>query len=345
MDINFTIRVRCMTFNHAPYIEDAMNGFCIQETTFPFVCVIMDDASTDGEPEVIRKYFQENFDLDNDDIVRSKETDDYVMTFAQHKKNKNCYFAVYFLKYNHYSIKRTKETYICEWFDNVDYIAICEGDDYWIDPFKLQKQFEYLEGKKDVGMCYTKAIIVRNGKKVRTSNEPAIQTPLTMVLNGNSIITPTVLIRKKIMDNYYKEIDPQSKRWLMGDYPLWMYVSIHSKVERIGNVTTSYREHPGSATHNIDPEKSIAFIKAGTEVKLFFIENYPLLFKDKKKILKKVEVAEKKRMIIYYIGVNCYKRAYNVISLSNHLFLFYIYASLRHALSVFNKNSRSKLFK
>ncbi|MBR4365861.1 MAG: glycosyltransferase family 2 protein, partial [Bacteroidaceae bacterium] len=85
MNINFIVRVSCMTFNHAPYIEDAMNGFTMQETTFPFVCTIIDDASTDGEQEVIKKYLQEHFDLEDSSVVRNEETDDYVLTFARHK--------------------------------------------------------------------------------------------------------------------------------------------------------------------------------------------------------------------------------------------------------------------
>ena len=56
--IDFKVCVRCMTYNQASYIEDALNGFCIQQTSFPFVCCILDDASTDGEPEVIKKYLR-----------------------------------------------------------------------------------------------------------------------------------------------------------------------------------------------------------------------------------------------------------------------------------------------
>ena len=62
---NFLLYTRCMTYNHSSYIVDAMNGFCMQKTTFPFVNVIVDDASTDGEPEVIEQYLQENFNLDD----------------------------------------------------------------------------------------------------------------------------------------------------------------------------------------------------------------------------------------------------------------------------------------
>ena len=53
---NPLVQVRCITFNHASYIEDAMDGFCMQETDFPFLCTAYDDASTDGEPEVIINY-------------------------------------------------------------------------------------------------------------------------------------------------------------------------------------------------------------------------------------------------------------------------------------------------
>ena len=93
--------VRCITFNQSSYIEDALNGFTMQKTNFPYVCTIIDDASTDGEQEVIKKYLQDNFDLEDKSVVRNEDTDDYVLNFAQHKTNRNCYFAVLYLKYNH----------------------------------------------------------------------------------------------------------------------------------------------------------------------------------------------------------------------------------------------------
>ena len=70
----FMVQVSCRTFNHANYITDAMNGFTIQQTNFPYVCTIVDDASTDGEQEVIRQYLQEHFDLEDKSVVRNEET-------------------------------------------------------------------------------------------------------------------------------------------------------------------------------------------------------------------------------------------------------------------------------
>ena len=60
ISIKVEVVVRCITFNHAPYIQEALNGFTMQKTTFPFVCTIIDDASTDGEQDVIKKYLEDN---------------------------------------------------------------------------------------------------------------------------------------------------------------------------------------------------------------------------------------------------------------------------------------------
>ena len=128
----FQVAVRCMTYNHSKYITDTMNGFAMQQTNFPFVCMIVDDASTDGEQEVIKQYIDHHFDYNKDGISYNKQTEYAEIIFARHKTNKNCYFAVLFLKENHYSKNKTKEPYLKEWQDEVEYIAYCEGDDYWI---------------------------------------------------------------------------------------------------------------------------------------------------------------------------------------------------------------------
>ena len=105
----FKVSVRCFTFNQAKYIEDTMNGFVMQQTDFPFVCCIVDDASTDGEQDVIKKYMDMHFDYSPNSVSFEKETDYAYIHYAQHKENKNCYFAVLFLKENHYSKKMGKK--------------------------------------------------------------------------------------------------------------------------------------------------------------------------------------------------------------------------------------------
>ena len=151
----FLLRAHCATYNHSPYITDALNGFVMQKTDFPFVCTIMDDASTDGEQEVIKKYMQDFFDLQDASVAYERDTDYGHVIFAQHKTNKNCFFAVILLQENHYSQKKSKAPYLTEWL-NTKYIALCEGDDYWIDPMKLQKQVFFLETHPEYDMVCTR---------------------------------------------------------------------------------------------------------------------------------------------------------------------------------------------
>lgn len=149
----YIVCTRCMTYNQASYIIDAMNGFGAQETDFPFVNVIVDDASTDGEQEVISNYIQNNFNMRDRTVVIQEETEDYNLIYAQHNKNKNCFFAVYFLKANHFSIGKSKRPYFSEIENSAKYIAYCEGDDYWTDPRKLQKQVDFLDTHTEYSFC------------------------------------------------------------------------------------------------------------------------------------------------------------------------------------------------
>lgn len=167
---------RCFTFNHAPYIVDAMDGFTMQETTFPVVTVIVDDASTDGEQDVIRQYLSEHFE----EPYRTEETEYAHIICANHKTNPNCHFVVVLLKYNHYSINKDKLPYLSKWLDNAKYHALCEGDDYWIDRCKLQLQYDVLEKNKDLVLTIHK----------------------TQLLNGENIkgVIPTQKIKKGILD-------------------------------------------------------------------------------------------------------------------------------------------------
>ena len=151
----YKVCCRCFTFNQAKYITDAMNGFTMQQTSFPFVCTIVDDASTDGEQEVIRKYVEENFDFSDGSVAFIKETDYAHIAYAQHKTNKNCYFAVLYLKENHYYQHKPKMGYLSEWRDMCEYEAVCEGDDYWIDATKLEKQISALENDKSAVFSYS----------------------------------------------------------------------------------------------------------------------------------------------------------------------------------------------
>lgn len=161
----YRVFVRCFTYNQAEFIVETMNGFTIQQTDFPFICCIVDDASTDGEQEVIRNYVNDNFDMSEGSCYFERMTDFASITYAQHKTNHNCYFAVLYLKENHYG-KKSKLPYLSEWTNGVEYTAACEGDDYWTSPNKLQKCVLFLDQHKNYSLVCHRFKVYHNEKRV-----------------------------------------------------------------------------------------------------------------------------------------------------------------------------------
>lgn len=242
----FLVCVRCITFNHAPYIVDAMNGFAKQQTLFPFVSTIVDDASTDGEQEIIKTYLEEYFDMADNSVTRKEETNEYHFVFSQHKENRNCFFAVYFLKYNHYSLKKSKIPYFNEWNLNATYEALCEGDDYWIDQNKLQRQVDFLESHPSHSLCihaYRHDLISEDGVRSEFIHKYSADKeiiPDEDVLNrcGRFSATASMVYRKTARDNY--------PEWALkapiGDRPLKMVLFLRGHIGYIDDVMSVYRE-------------------------------------------------------------------------------------------------------
>lgn len=270
----FKVTVQCATFQHAKYITDAMNGFTMQQTDFPFVCTIIDDASTDGEQAVISNYLDTHFDLSEDGVAYKKETDYAHIIYAQHKTNKNCYFAVLFLKENHYSQKKDKGPYLKEWRENVDYIALCEGDDYWIDPLKLQKQVEILDNHPEYGAVYTAFEPFDNEtkeiKKFRFVPRSG-NCYETMLCDELDMWTLTTCIRKKFIMELPRI--PDSMEAFQGDRHLFLYITSHSQVYCLNEKTARYRILKNSACHFTDIKKALYFAYTCANTHLYYLQN------------------------------------------------------------------------
>lgn len=119
--------IQCITFNHEHYIEDALRGIVMQKTNFPFVAIVHDDASTDGTVAIVKRYAEQYPDI----IHAILETE------------------------NQYS-KGTLGTVVNAAINNAGakYVALCEGDDYWTDPNKLQMQVDFMECHPEYSMCF-----------------------------------------------------------------------------------------------------------------------------------------------------------------------------------------------
>lgn len=236
----FKVCCRCFTFNQAKYITDAMNGFTMQQTSFPFICTIVDDASTDGEQEIIKKYVEENFDFSEGSAAYHKETEYAFITYAQHKTNKNCYFAVLYLKENHYSQKKPKLGYLSEWRDMCEYEALCEGDDYWIMPEKLEKQVSILDEHEDYTMCTTKAKITSESGDLnwKRYDKNRIVPINDIIENGGLWLqTATFLFRRGINSDMIE----CGRKCHVGDYPLIIWCAMKGNVYYLSDKTAVYR--------------------------------------------------------------------------------------------------------
>lgn len=150
---NFYVSIHCLTCNQAAYVEDAMDGFCNQQTTFPYIAFIIDDASTDGEQRIIKQYLVDHFENSVYSGYKEWETDEATFIYAHHKMNTFCYFLAIFLKTNYFYQKKDKEHFYEEWEKNVKYVAFCDGDDYWSDPLKLEKQVNAMESHPECSFC------------------------------------------------------------------------------------------------------------------------------------------------------------------------------------------------
>ena len=270
MEHKYMVCTLCYTYNQSSYIGDTLQGMVIQKTDFPVVYVIDDDASTDGEQLVLQEWANKQFILD----VPVEETEYGEIIRGCSKFNSNAFFVFLLLKENHYQTVKTqlKEEYIKEWELSSKYIAFCEGDDYWVDPLKLQKQVSYLEANPDYGLVYTNHYN-KEGDCITQYKEKGYTSFDDIVLFGG-IGTLTACLRMDLYQKYYEEINPRNKNWKMGDAPLWKYISYNSKIKFIPDYTAVYRILPTSASHFKDFEKEIAFIESGYNIQCFFIDKY-----------------------------------------------------------------------
>lgn len=254
MDVNknhqdaiLMVTIRCITYNHEPYIRQCLEGFVIQKTNFRFEAIVHDDASTDKTADIIREYAAKYPEI----IKPIYETEN------QYSKHDG-------------SLRRIMDA-VC----TGKYVAMCEGDDYWTDPLKLQKQVDFLENHEEYGMVHTYAR--RFLQKEQTFSKYLLGEPYNTfndLVIKNRVVTVTVFLRKELLFNYIQDIHPESKKWKMGDYPMWLWFSYNSKIGFLNDVTSVYRnlEESASSTKNIS--RLVSFEQSVLEIKLFFSNLY-----------------------------------------------------------------------
>ena len=217
------VSISCFTFNHEPYIRQCLDGFIMQKTNFTFEVLIHDDASTDRTANIIREY-----ESKYPGIIKP-----IYQTENQYSKG----VKIDPINYNRAVGK---------------YIAMCEGDDYWTDPLKLQKQVDFLETHEDVSMCFhdanvidTESNIVGNFKRYNQNQYALIEEIL--LGRGGFIPTASIVFEAQFVKSGYPDYCLNCH---VGDFPLQLYLSAKGKVFYFNEVMSVYRQNAGNWTHN-----------------------------------------------------------------------------------------------
>jgi len=267
--------VRCMTFNHEAYIKDALNGFVMQQTTFPFVVAIINDASTDKTKSVINEFVENNC-IHNPEIDLRIEEYGTVLDVIV-KDNPHCIFHIVHLNENHYG-KKSKLPYFAKYENAAKYVAMCEGDDYWTDPLKLQKQVDFMETNPEYGLCYAKAYRYNEELKkyIGVKGSARAEVYELSIQGTHHISTPTILMRQSLFLNCLSDSSFLMNNGLFTDSSIWWWFAANSKLYFMDDVVAVYRELPESASHSKDINIVKDRIRKALKVKLYFLLKYPI---------------------------------------------------------------------
>ena len=226
--------IRSITYNHEPYLKDALEGFVMQKTIFPFVAIVHEDASTDGNAEVLREY-AEKFP----DII----------------------FPIY-EEENQYSKQDGSITRIMNeacFATGAKYASVCEGDDYWTDPYKLQKQVDFLESHPDYAMCFTNALEKWENKKgseyVMNMGKKNRDYTALEIYNGFRIPTATVIFNINVIKNSVYNNLQKIKKPAFGDLQLFMSCALAGKVRYLHEITSCYRRLESGAAYQFEKKQ------------------------------------------------------------------------------------------
>ena len=218
------VSVCMITYGHEKYIRQAIEGVLMQQFDFEVELIVANDCSPDATDQVIK------------DIIKSHPRG-YLIRYSEHDKNigmmPNFIFALQECKGN--------------------YIALCDGDDYWTDPLKLQKQVEFLEANPDYALCFHQVNVLKPSGEIVddfiTKVPENYETIETLARLGNYIHTPSVVFR-----NIIKEFPFEFQHSPIGDYFLYMMLAEYGKLKYLEEKMCVYRYGVGiySSESNIN---------------------------------------------------------------------------------------------
>lgn len=237
MNNDVEVSVICNAYNHGKYIRDALNGFVMQKTDFRFEILIHDDASTDNTADIIRE-----FEAKYPDKIKP-------IYQTENQYSKNVWIT------DVYQLRRSKGKYI----------AICEGDDYWTDPDKLQKQYDALEAHPEIDICVHASTLVNasdgsvSGTVEHGSEVTVIPAQNVIEGGGDFVSTNSIFVRREILTDRRKFVDVCPL-----DYTYQISGALRGGMLYLPDNMSAYRVSvPGSwsVSNNKNRRGNLAFVK------------------------------------------------------------------------------------
>ncbi len=238
MDLNMVetqvaVSVICNAYNHGKYIRDTLEGFVMQETDFKFEVLVHDDASTDNTADIIREYEGKYPEIIKPIYQTENQYSQGIKPGAK------------------FQYPRAKGKYI----------AFCEGDDYWTDPKKLQKQYDALELHPEIDICAhkTRVIMAKNGKTVRyispADKDMVLKAEDVIYGEGDFVCTNSLMFRPHVIHNPTK-----FRQQLMLDYTMQIQGSLNGGMLYLDDCMSVYRymaENSWTRRVKTNPEKRV----------------------------------------------------------------------------------------
>lgn len=252
MDNKILVNVLMITYGHEKYIKQSIEGVLMQKGDFNLKLIIANDCSPDGTDEIIKEIIKTHSNATAIEYINNKKNLGIMPNFLN--------------AYSH-----------CKG----EYVAFCEGDDYWTDPLKLQKQLALFKENINLGLVYT-------GLKSYHEQSNKFSDDILNFVSDEDLVIPTllkakyidfctVMIKRTLLSDVLQTLNQELlNNAIIGDTRIILDCAYKSKIGFIPEVTTVYRVVEGSASHPVDLNKSIATSMDTYNCRKFFINRYLL---------------------------------------------------------------------
>ena len=252
MNEDISVSILCVAYNQESYIRQCLDSLLMQKTNFGFEILVHDDASTDGTQLIIKEY-----ELRYPDIIKP-----IYQVENQYSKGISPTLQ--------YNLPRAKGKYV----------AMCEGDDYWIDPLKLQRQFDFLEVHPECGLVYTNVNVYFQSRDIidersltqgclRLNHSNSYEDHL---VKGGYIAPCTWMYRRALAEKF-----SDNSGYTDFSFSLALDIWANSNIHFMDEVTAVYRVSDNSVSHPKDVVKVYHYLSDVFSIKRKYIAKYPHL--------------------------------------------------------------------